>query len=487
VMDNVSEYALWFVTQAPWLILGLFALPLALLARYCQVYPRAQLAVFLTIPLVLGLVSIVVPAAMANTTSQTQALMLFATLLVGIIDGLVLLIIFADLWLLPNKSDFSVTREMQKAASIAVPHPIELTVDYRGTRPVWLKIKDDEPTGTKVSPPEHSVRLEAKKRWQAKHTIAAGSRGPYEMENVYLNVRSFLGFWDKNIIIPCRTTLHVYPDMKQLAEYAILARSNRLSLIGVRRSRKIGQDSDFERLRDYTLDDNYKFIDWRSTARRNKLTVKDFQSDQSQRVVFMLDCGRMMTNTHFGLSLVDYALNSLLMLSHVALTQGDSVGLVCFSDKVDRYVPPRSGRSQMNQLLHAGFDRFPRLVESRMDQAFLHLSSNLRKRSLVVLITSVIDQVNADQITAYLGNLQQRHLPLLVLLRDHRIFDAADNPASDPDVLYRSAAAASLLTWREQVLHRLRMQGVLVVDAFPEQMTSPMINEYLKAKAKHLL
>jgi hypothetical protein len=83
--------------------------------------------------------------------------------------------------------------------------------------------------------------------------------------------------------------------------------------------------------------------------------------------------------------------------------------------------------------------------------------------------------------------LQQRHLPLLVLLRDHRIFDAADNPAMDTDVLYRSAAAASLLTWREQVLHRLRMQGVLVVDAFPEQMTSPMINEYLKAKAKHLL
>jgi len=487
VMENVSEYALWFVTQAPWLMLGLFALPLALLARYWGVHPRPLLAVVLVIPLVLGTVSILIPATMASTTSQTQVLTLFATFLVGILDGLILLIAVVDLCLIPKKSDFSAKREMQRAASIAVAHPIELTVDYRGARPVWLRIKDDAPAGTKVSPPEHSVRLEGKKRWQGSHTIAAGSRGPYELENVYLNTRSFLGFWDKNIIIPCQNTLHVYPDMKQLAEYAILARSNRLSLIGVRRSRKIGQDSDFERLRDYTLDDNYKFIDWRSTARRNKLTVKDFQSDQSQRVVFMLDCGRMMTNTHFGLSLVDYALNSLLMLSHVALTQGDSVGLVCFSDKVDRYVPPRSGRSQMNQLLHAGFDRFPRLVESRMDQAFLHLSSHLRKRSLVVLITSVIDQVNADQITAYLGNLQQRHLPLLVLLRDHRIFDAADNPASDPDVLYRSAAAASLLTWREQVLHRLRMQGVLVVDAFPEQMTSPMINEYLKAKAKHLL
>ena len=90
--------------------------------------------------------------------------------------------------------------------------------------------------------------------------------------------------------------------MKQLAEYAMLARTNRLSLMGVRRTRKIGQDNEFERLRDYTLDDNYKHIDWRTTARRSKLTVKDFQTNQSQRIIFLLDCGRMMTNEAAGLS-----------------------------------------------------------------------------------------------------------------------------------------------------------------------------------------
>lgn len=487
MFEFILEYGYWFITQTPWLVLALFALPFALLARVGRIYPRMQTVVVLSVPLVLGLLATIVPAAAASTTSQLRVLTIFVSLLVGIIDLIFLLVMMFDLFLLPSAKFFSVKREMQRAASIAMPHPIELTLDYRGKWPVKLRIKDDAPAGTKLTPEEHVIRLDAQKRWQGTHTISASQRGPYELEYVYLRVQSVLGFWQKTIVLPCKNTLHVYPDMKQLAEYAILARSNRLSLIGVRRTRKIGQDSDFERLRDYTLDDNYKFIDWRSTARRNKLTVKDFQSDQSQRVVFMLDCGRMMTNTFNGLSLVDYGLNSLLMLSHVALSQGDSVGLVCFSDKVDRYVPPRSGRSQLNQLLHAGFDRFPRLIESRFDQAFLHLSSHLRKRSLVVLITSIIDQVNADQITAYLGNLQQRHLPLLVLLRDHRIFDAADNPATDPDVLYRSAAAASLLTWREQVLQRLRMQGVLVVDAFPEQMTSPMINEYLKAKAKHLL
>lgn len=487
MISTLLEYVQWTLEQAPWFVLALFALPLALLARLGRISPRPQTVVLLAIPFVLGVLAIMIPASLANTTAQTRMISLFATMLVGILDALIVLVVVVDLFLLPSRRVFTAQREMQRAASIAMPHPVELTIEYRGAWPVRLHVKDDAPEGTKLSPEEHVVYLGARKRWQGKHTISVNQRGAYELENVYVSVRSLLGFWRKTLVLPCPSTLHVYPDMKQLAEYAILARSNRLSLIGVRRTRKIGQDSDFERLRDYTLDDNYKFIDWRTTARRNKLTVKDFQSDQSQRVVFMLDCGRMMTNTYNGLSLVDYGLNSLLMLSHVALSQGDSVGLVCFSDKVDRFVPPRSGKSQMNQLLHAGFDRFPRLIESRFDQAFLHLSSHLRKRSLVVLITSIIDQVNADQITSYLGNLQQRHLPLLVLLRDHRIFDAADNPAMDPDVLYRSAAAASLLTWREQVLHRLRMQGVLVVDAFPEQMTSPMINEYLKAKAKHLL
>ena len=190
--------------------------------------------------------------------------------------------------------------------------------------------------------------------------------------------------------------------MEQLSEYAVLARTNRLSLMGVRHSRKIGQDHDFERLRDYTPDDNYKHIDWRATARRNKLTVKEYQTSQSQRIVFLLDCGRMMTNESAGLSLLDHALNAMLMLSYVALRQGDSVGLICFSDRIHESVPARGGMSQMNHLLHASFDRFPQLVESRYDQAFLHLATRFRKRSLVVLVTNVIDEVNSCQVKRYL-------------------------------------------------------------------------------------
>jgi len=187
------------------------------------------------------------------------------------------------------------------------------------------------------------------------------------------------------------------------------------------------------------------------------------------------------------LSLLDYALNSVLMLSYVALDQGDSVGMLCFSDHIHRYVPPAGGKRHMNRILHAGFDQFPRMVQSRFDQAFLYLSTHCRRRSLVVLITNVIDQVNAQQIDNYMGNLIGAHLPLVVLLRDHSVFQAADNPSPDPTVLYRSAAAGQLLTWRNQVIHRMKAAGSLTLDVFPEEMTSPLVNQYLEVKARHLL
>ena len=147
--------------------------------------------------------------------------------------------------------------------------------------------------------------------------------------------------------------LNVYPDMKQLSDYALLARTNRLSLIGVRKTRRVGQDNEFERLRDYTRDDNYRHIDWRSTARRRKLTVRQFQNDQSQRVIFLLDCGRMMTNERGGYSLLDHALNSTLMMAYVALVAG-RLGRHALLFRYDSLVHSTARRQQSNESLDSG-------------------------------------------------------------------------------------------------------------------------------------
>lgn len=415
-----------------------------------------------------------------------HSLVWVAWTLVGL-NLLIVLIAAIDLASLPRAKDFSVERETTRIASLLKKQKVVLTVTYKGPRSLHLSVRDDVPQQFQAVPEEFNLDVEPRSRTTVHYEMEPTQRGSFAMDTVYIQVDSKLRFWKKIVKVPAHIAISVYPDMKQLAEYALLARTNRLSLVGVRRTRKVGQDHDFERLRDYTRDDNYKHIDWRSTARRRRLTVREFQTSQSQRIMFMIDCGRMMTNEADGISLLDHAFNAMLMLSFVALRQGDSVGAIAFSDRVHKYVPPKSGANQMNHLLHASYDQFPNLVESRYDEAFMHLRTNCRKRSLVVLITNVIDEVNSHQVEQYLTTLVGRHLPLGVLLRDHRLFDAADNEKPYGPELFRAAAAAEILTWRHHVLTDLSHKGVLAMDVFPEDLTANLVNQYLEIKARHLL
>jgi uncharacterized protein (DUF58 family) len=458
--------------QLPLLVLLLILIPFLLVAALWRIYPNLPLVCL-----------VILPCAMTFLLLLRQDMLP----IVATLDLVVLLLAAVDLFSLPRAKYFTVDRKTQRAASLQKPHHVTLQVSNLSNRDYWVALRDDFPHHATADPDEFSLKLPRRGRATLGYDLSASQRGSFEMERVYLRGRSRLGLWQRFFEYPCASTLHVYPDMHQLAKYAVLARTNRLSLMGVRRTRRVGQDNDFERLRDYTLDDNYKHIDWRSTARRNKLTVKDFQTSQSQRLVFLIDCGRMMTNESSGVSLLDHALNAMLMLSYVALRQGDAVGMLTFSDRVHTYVPPHGGLNQMNQLLHASFDRFPQLVESRYDEAFLHLSKNCRKRSLVILITNVIDEVNALQIQQYLGTMVGRHLPLGILLRDRGLFDLADQEIVRGNELYRSAAAAQILTWRHQVLSELEHLGVLALDTFPEEMTASLVNRYLEIKARHLL
>jgi uncharacterized protein (DUF58 family) len=452
---------------------GLLALatPLVLLARWGRIYPTPRAVGWALGPALAAL------AVLAGSSGIAVA---------AAVDLALLLVLAADACTLPRVRDFTVQRRTGRIASLARTHRVTLAVAHQAQRPRRIDVRDGLPAELHAEPAEFSLTLAGRSRAEVDYTLRPSRRGRFTIADVYLRAQSRLGLWRRMLQYPQTNVLHVYPDMQQLSQYALLARTNRLSLVGVRRARRVGQDHDFERLRDYNPDDNYKHLDWRATARRQRLTVRDFQSSQSQRVVFLIDCGRMMTNQAGELSLLDHALNAMLMLSYVALRQNDAVGLVCFSDEIHGYVPPQSGMKQMNRLLHAVFDRFPRLVESRYDEAFRYLAAHCRRRSLVVLVTNVIDEVNAAQIQRYLGNLAGRHLPLGVLLRDRRLFDPLEGQRPEQD-LWSAAAAAEVLNWRAQVLTDLGRSGVLTLDVFPEALTAPLVNQYLHVKARHLL
>ncbi len=404
------------------------------------------------------------------------------------LDVMVGAIALADLVTLVGARRFRVERRCGSVGSLGEPQEVELTIENLGRSGRRMRVRDDIPETFAAEPAAFLASVPAHSRATLIATIVPRRRGTYVMRRVDALIASRLGFWQRSVSWPVETPLRVYPDIRQIARYTVLARRDKLSALGVRRSRRLGTDNEFERLRDYAEGDEPRHMDWRATARRRKLTVRAHQANQSQRIIFLIDCGRMMAgDTGAGLSPLDHAFNAMLLLAHVALLRGDQVGLLAFSDRVRAYVPPAGGPRRINRLVHGVHDVFPELVEPRYDRAFVELEKRCRKRSLVVLMTNVFDDVNARIIGDHLANVVGRHLPLGVFLRDHDIFALADSsPDQGPD-LYRGAAAASLLNWRERVLVGLRMRGILTLDVFPDDLTAPLVNQYLQIKARHLL
>ena len=472
------EFIFEFLINRPIIMMAALSLPLIAAWMLKKCFPSQILLLFSLLPLFVSLLSVLVPQVVP---------------LIWVLSSILVAVAVADLLTVAKKSDFMVAREVLKVASLGKQHDCTITVSNKSRWSLSTEIKDDLPNEFESDMESFHHQFSPRSRTSFSYRFKPEERGRFEMKSIYLKVASRLGLWTSFQSIDVFDEIFVYPDMKQISQYSLLARTNRLSLLGVRRSRKIGQDNEFERLRDYTQDDNFKHIDWRTTARRQRLTVKDFQANQSQRIIFMVDCGRMMTGqSKDGIDLFDHALNAMLMLSYVALSQGDSVGLICFSNTIHNYTPPRSGVNHINRILHATFDQRPEFVESRYDSAFYYLRKHCMKRSLVVLITNVIDELNAEAVQQYLGNLKTRHLPMGVLLRDHQMFNAIDNfiehpSPTDSSEFYAAAVAAKIVNWRHQVLTDLQHRGVLAVDVFPEHLTARLVNSYLEIKAKHLL
>lgn len=458
----------------PVVMMALFALPLlaAWVAKKC--FPSQVFLIAMLIPCLLSIGLAIIPEVYV---------------VIVLVNILIIALVTVDLLTIIAPARFAATRELLKIVSLGKKHDCLLTVTNYSKRGCSVQIRDDLPSEFVSETEKFDYEFNPKSKASFEYQFISRNRGRYDMNCVHLKVNSRMGFWNAYYQVPIHNEIFVYPDMKQISQYALLARTNRLNMLGVRRSRKVGQDNEFERLRDYTQDDNFKHIDWRTTARRRKLTVKDFQSNQSQRIIFLVDCGRMMTGDSGGISMLDHGLNAMLMLSYVALSQGDSVGLICFSDRVHNYTPPRSGVKHINHLLHSAFDQHASYVESRYDEAFYHLQTHCLKRSLVVLITNVIDEINSGQIYEYMTAIGKRHLPMAVLLRDHAMFDVVEEYLERPNdtMFFPAAVAANIANWRHQVLKDLQHQGVLAIDTYPEQLTANLINRYLEIKAKHLL
>src|SRR5919199_2983552 len=197
-----------------------------------------------------------------------------------------------------------------------------------------------------------------------------------------------------------------------------MARRSRLEEFGIHRSRLAGRGTEFERIRDYTPDDEYRRIDWKATARRHRPMTRVYEVERSQNVFLVLDAGRMMAGRAGPLAKLDYAVNAALMLAHVALGCGDRVGLMVVSDDVDAYLPLGKGQAQFNQCLELLYGVEARLCHVDYRAALEQIARRCKRRSLVVFFTDLVDEETSAELVTYMRLLRPVHLPLCVTLRD---------------------------------------------------------------------
>lgn len=381
----------------------------------------------------------------------------------------------------------TVRREVRSVLSVGRNNPVTLQLRSRSRRGLVVQVTDDVFASAHVQELPGRVSVAPGATATHRYQLRPQRRGAYRLGDHTVRYSSPLRLWIRQLRLPADDEVHVYPDVQAVRAYELLARQDRAHAV-VRATRRPGGENEFERLREYTRDDEFRTIDWKATARRQKLIARQYQLERNQVVEVMLDAGRLMTVQHQGLPLFDHALNAALLLAHVAAQGGDRVGLLAFSDRIRVSVPPTSGRSATVRMVRASYDLHPELVEPDYGSAFSHLAAELRQRTLVVVVTRVTDDVSADMLARYTRGLMPRHLPLVILLRDPELEAMARvSPDDGEPELFARAAAAELLGWHDRLASRLRRQGAHVIDVEPQQLTADLVSRYLEIKVMHLL
>jgi uncharacterized protein (DUF58 family) len=405
--------------------------------------------------------------------------------LVNLVDGLLIAIIALEL-LLIRGTRFEATREAPDIFSVGRTHMVALTVRNRSARRIQATISDDPVADCMREGLPQTVSFGPHSQAIVKYEVTAEKRGRKQFGAVVIRYPSPLGLLWRQERIALVHHVDVYPDVHAARALELMRRQGRgdarMGSLLVR-----GGETEFERLRAYEIGDEPRRIDWRATARRGDVTVRQYQTESNQNIIFALDVGRGMLGESEGLSYVDRALNASLLAADVALRTGDRAGLFVFDDAPKRYLAPVGGKSGGQRLIRAVYELNANLAATDYRGSLAFLRAQTSARSLVIIFTQLLDARSGNDLSASARALMPRHVPLVVLMRDVDVERAATAPIEGEIDVYERAAAGEALAWRDALISRLRRDGVFVIDTRPDDLTPDLVKQYLEIKTRRLL
>ena len=389
--------------------------------------------------------------------------------------------------LFTKKEGVVVSREMGERFSNGDENEIHLFISNKYTIPVQLTIIEELPIQFQIRDWSRQLKIDALKTFDLMYHITPLQRGEYEFGVTNVYVTTILGLAERRILAGKAQTVKVYPSFLQLRKYALLAFSNQLQDLGIKKVRRIGQNKEFEQIRDYVQGDDIRLVNWKASARRDSLMVNQYQDERSQQVYCLIDKGRNMKMPFNGLSLIDYAINAALVLSNISIQKQDKAGLITFSDKIGAILPAGSKATQMNIIQETLYNQKTRYQESDFGRLYRNIKWNIKRRSLMLLFTNFESITSLNRQIKYFRSIAKDHLLVVVFFKNSELETIQKETLNNITGVYEHTIAEKYILEKEQIVKELSKYGIQSILTEPENLTVGVINKYLEIKARGIL
>ena len=402
-------------------------------------------------------------------------------------DALLLALAVYDYFGTLPRRGIQIERSCPRVLSLGVRQEVTLRIRNLSSRLVTLLVKDSPPIRFDQVGREAAMTLQPATIAEYRYQVRPTFRGAFGFGDVFYRMTGALGLARAQFRVAVPTEVKVYPNVKQLSQTELALAHASMLPGGLKLSRLLGEGTEFESLRDYVRDDDYRTIDWKATARRNRLTTREYETERNQRVVLAIDTGRLMGAKVGDFTKLDYAANAAALLAQVALLKGDLVGLLLFANRVVAYLPPDKGREQLSRIVEALHRVQPVRLESDYSLAFSFLARKSSRRTLMVCFTDLVDVEASRSLLSGMLYLRPRHLPLCVTISDSDLLAAQSHTPTQAAEAFRLVAAVELWEDYRNAVHLLERHGALTVNVPANSLTAATINRYLEVKKRGLL
>ncbi len=349
-------------------------------------------------------------------------------------------------------------------------------------------IIDEIPFRFQIRDFEIKIELKATGEKKIKYSLRPVERGVYEFGKVNAFASSPIGLFYRRFIGNLSSSaVKVYPSFLKMRQYQLIAISDRLNEIGITRIRRIGQHSEFDQIREYVYGDDYRTINWKATARKNKFMVNQYQDERSQQIYSIIDMGRNMQSSFEGMTLLDYAINSSLIISNTVIDKYDKAGLLCFNTSINLFLPAERKNNTMHRILELLYDQKTVFAESNFELLYATIKRRITHRSLLILFSNFESLSSLERQMSFLKKIAGFHMVLLVIFENTEISHVVSREVENLEDIYVSTIAEKFVHEKKVMAKELIRYGIQTIISKPQHLTVNLINKYLELKGRGLI